>query len=94
MNKSIWNDYSKKKNNYNDKLEDNCRCDILIIGGGITGLSTAYFLKDMNDKIILIDKGEIGSGITNRTTAKISYLQGTIYQSLMNYFGKRNDFIK
>ena len=88
MNKSIWNDYSKKNIKYNNKLDDKHECDILIIGGGITGLTTAYFLKDMNEKIILIDKNEIGSGITNRTTAKISYLQGNIYQTLMNYFGK------
>ena len=56
--------------------------DVGIIGGGITGLSTAYYLKDTNLKIALFDKGSIGQGVTSKTTAKITYLQGDIYQKL------------
>ena len=56
--------------------------DIGIVGGGITGLSTAYYLKDTNLKITLFDKGSIGQGVTSKTTAKITYLQGDIYQKL------------
>ena len=56
--------------------------DVAIIGGGITGLSTAYYLKDSNLKIALFDKGKIGQGVTSKTTAKITYLQGDIYQKL------------
>ena len=56
--------------------------DVGIIGGGITGLSTAYYLKDTNLKIALFDKGLIGQGVTSKTTAKITYLQGDIYQKL------------
>lgn len=53
--------------------------DVGIIGGGITGLSTAYYLKDTNLKIALFDKDLIGQGVTSKTTAKITYLQGDIY---------------
>lgn len=56
--------------------------DVAIIGGGITGLSTAYYLKDSNLKIALFDKEKIGQGVTSKTTAKITYLQGDIYQKL------------
>ena len=56
--------------------------DVGIIGGGITGLSTAYYLKDTNLKIALFDKGSIGQGVTSKMTAKITYLQGDIYQKL------------
>ena len=56
--------------------------DVAIIGGGITGISTAYYLKDSNLKIALFDKGKIGQGVTSKTTAKIAYLQGDIYQKL------------
>ena len=56
--------------------------DVAIIGGGITGLSIAYYLKDSNLKIALFDKGKIGQGVTSKTTAKITYLQGDIYQKL------------
>ena len=56
---SIWEDYFK-----NDKQKTNqfkhIDTDILIIGAGITGLTTAYFLKDTDYKITIIDKYEIG----------------------------------
>ena len=67
----------------------NTDVDILIIGGGITGLTTAYFLKDSGKKILLIDKGKLVSGITAKTTAKITYLQGAVYQELMQRFNKQ-----
>ncbi len=83
-NKSIWEDIKikvKKKD-----MESELNTDILIIGCGITGLTTAYFLKDIEKKVILIDKGKVGSGITSKTTAKISYLQENIYTKLTNNF--------
>lgn len=82
---SIWNDNIKLQNFSKKNFEN--EVDILIIGGGITGLTTAYFLKDTNYKVMLIDKSNIGNGITSKTTAKISYLQGIIYQTITNYFG-------
>ena len=78
-NTSIWDTYSK---DFNTKEIKNINTDILIIGAGITGLTTAYFLKDTNYKIIMIDKGKIGKGVTSKTTAKISYLEQDIYGKL------------
>jgi len=84
---SIWmNDYKNPSNKKKKELNDT---DILIIGGGITGLSCAYFLKDSAYKVTLLDKGKIGCGISSRTTAKINYLQGTIYQDLEKYYGTK-----
>lgn len=56
--------------------------DVAIIGGGITGLSTAYYLRDSNLKVAIFEQGKIGMGVTSRSTAKITYLQGDIYQRL------------
>lgn len=79
--KSIWDDYLLKSTK-ETKSFNHISTDILIIGGGITGLTTAYFLKDKHKKITLIDKGNIGAAITSKTTAKISYLQQDIYRKL------------
>ena len=84
---SIWED-----NNTLKKLKEkniNTDLDILIIGAGITGLSTAYFLKDSNKKIAIIDKNIIGSGITAKTTAKVTFLQKDIYSTLNKNFNKK-----
>ena len=82
---SIWLENFK---NQTKKLDTNEECDVLIIGGGITGLSTAYHLKGKNLKVILVERNEIGSGITSKTTGKITYLQELIYSKLYKEKGK------
>lgn len=78
-NKSIWiNNIHKSSGN----IPNNFNTDVLIIGGGITGLTTAYFLCDSIKNITLIDRDNIGSGVTSKTTAKVTYLQGNIYNQL------------
>ena len=70
MNKSIWIDDKTKGLK---KIDKDLKCETLIIGAGITGLSLAYFLKDKD--VILIDKGKIGYGRTSFSTGKVTYLQ-------------------
>ena len=77
-NNSIWNN---KKTTTNTSFNTN-NVDILIIGGGITGVTVSYLLMNSNKKIMLIDKDKIGYGSTNKSTAKISYIQKDIYQKL------------
>ncbi len=78
MEKSIW------VNNINQKFDDKIinDVDVLIIGGGITGVSAAYNLKDSKLNICLIEAQSIGMGSTSNTTGKITYLQDIIYQKL------------
>ena len=54
------------------KLTENIETEIAIIGGGISGLTTAYFLCKENKKVVLIEDGNIGSGESGRTTAHIT----------------------
>lgn len=84
---SIWEEYKNKEITETKEL-NNVNTDILIIGGGITGLTIAYYLKDSKKIITIIDKSTIGSGITAKTTAKITYLQQDIYRKLTNIHGK------
>ena len=67
-------------------LKENIKCDVLIIGAGISGISTAYHLRGHNLNTVVVDKNEIGHGITSRTTGKITYLQETIYSELKNIY--------
>ncbi len=61
--------------------------DVLIIGGGMAGVLTAYFLHQAGVKYALVEKGRIGSGITCRTTAKITAQHGLIYHKLLKTGG-------
>lgn len=70
------------------KLEKNINTDICIIGAGMTGIMTAYMLLNSGLKICLIDKGEICSGVTENTTAKITSQHNLIYKYLEDSFGE------
>ena len=53
--------------NIEDSKYDNRECDVLIIGGGITGCATARQLAKYNLKIMLVEKGpDVASGQSSR----------------------------
>ena len=43
--------------------------DVCVVGGGIAGLTTAYFLSISGRDVVVLEDGAIGSGETGRTTA-------------------------
>lgn len=55
-----------------DSLTESIETDVCIIGGGISGLTTAYILTKAGKKVVVIDDGTIGGGETSRTTAHLS----------------------
>lgn len=69
------------------QLKGNVNTDVLIIGGGITGILTAYFLKQNGIDCILVEKGSICQGTTAHTTAKITYQHGLVYNKLLKSSG-------
>lgn len=76
--KSIWLNESKLPEF--PELNKDIKTDVLIIGGGIAGILTAYFLHKNGVKYALVEKGRICSGTTGNTTAKITYQHGLIYR--------------
>ena len=68
-------------------LPGNCATDVLIIGGGLTGLLCAYKLKQAGISCILVEANCIGGGTTGHTTAKITAQHGLLYDTLIRRFG-------
>lgn len=89
-NYSIWQD-NIKKSNYKELLDDKC-IDILIIGGGITGISSLYHLKDSNYKSILVEQNKIGMSTTSRSTGKLSFLQNDLLDKIRISSGDESFF--
>jgi glycine/D-amino acid oxidase-like deaminating enzyme/nitrite reductase/ring-hydroxylating ferredoxin subunit len=52
-------------------LRGNMECDVVVIGAGIAGISTAYELALEGSRVIVIDRGRIAGGNTARTTAHL-----------------------
>jgi glycine/D-amino acid oxidase-like deaminating enzyme/nitrite reductase/ring-hydroxylating ferredoxin subunit len=46
--------------------------DVVVIGAGISGLSTAYALAQRGQRVTVLDRGQLGRGMTARTTAHLT----------------------
>lgn len=69
-------------------LKKNITADVVIVGGGITGISSAYCLMKAGKKVVVIEDGNIGSGETGRTTAHLVCALDDRYFELDKIFGK------
>lgn len=83
---SIWMD-TAPSTNY-PSLSKNIETDVAVVGGGIAGLLTAYFLKQAGFKVAVIEEYKIATGTTGYTTAKITSAHGLIYKYLIDKFGQ------
>lgn len=55
------------------KLKKDIECEYLVVGGGVLGVSLAYFLaKNHKKNIVLIDKNEVASGATGKAAGTIT----------------------
>ncbi len=63
--------------------------DVIVVGGGIAGMTTAYLLSKAGKKVILVEDGYIGSGETSRTTAHITHALDDRYYNLEKIHGKQ-----
>ena len=62
--KSLWNETVCRQDF--PSLKSDIKTDVLIIGGGIAGILTAYFLQENGVPYILVEKDRICSGTTDR----------------------------
>ena len=83
---SYWIE-STKELNVKKQIDNNYIADVCVIGAGIAGLSTGYYLAKQGLKVIILDKYGIGEKTSGNTTAKITYQHGLIYDYLINSFG-------
>ena len=85
--KSYWIDTVSNLQKEYMKLNNNINADVCIIGGGLTGLTTAYYLKDSNLSVCVIEKDKICSHTSGNTTGKITSQHGLFYKYLIDSKG-------
>ncbi len=54
------------------ELQSNRRAEVVVVGAGIAGLTTAYLLAKAGRDVLVLDQGGVGHGMTARTTAHLS----------------------
>jgi glycine/D-amino acid oxidase-like deaminating enzyme/nitrite reductase/ring-hydroxylating ferredoxin subunit len=68
-------------------LNKDIQTDVVIIGGGIAGVSVAYCLMQSGKKVVLVEDGYIGSGETGRTSAHLVSALDDRYYDLEKMYG-------
>ncbi|MFI6826999.1 FAD-dependent oxidoreductase [Kribbella sp. NPDC050241] len=71
-----------------DALDTDLNADVLIVGGGVIGLTTALFLQQDGADVILLEAGRIGARTSGNTTGKVTSQHGAIYASLLDRHGR------
>ena len=85
---SLWSATSKEPSI--PALEKNISADVCIIGTGIAGMTTAYLLAREGKSVVVLDKGQIGSGETAYTTAHLSNVIDSGYREIERLHGAKD----
>ena len=64
-------------------LDRDISTEAVVIGAGLCGILTAYFLQKQGIETVVLEANTVGSGQTHLTTAKITWQHGPIYQELL-----------
>jgi glycine/D-amino acid oxidase-like deaminating enzyme/nitrite reductase/ring-hydroxylating ferredoxin subunit len=68
-------------------LREDVDVDVVIVGGGIAGLCTAWELVEAGRRVAVLEADRIAGSVTGYTTAKLSSLHTLIYAKLRKSFG-------
>lgn len=85
---SLWQ-HSVNTFLHNGKKNDD-NYDVVIVGGGITGISTGLLLQNAGMKCLILEANNLCFGTTGGTTAHLNTLMDTPYQTLIKNFGEKN----
>ena len=64
------------------------RVDVIVIGGGMAGILTAYELTKRGVDVIVVERDQVGGTCTSNTTAKITSLHGGNYSKIVRAHGE------
>ncbi|MGB9274174.1 MAG: FAD-dependent oxidoreductase [Terrimicrobiaceae bacterium] len=84
---SLWIDTSPPQDF--PQLRGRVVVDVLVVGGGITGLTTAYLLKKAGCRVALVDQQNIGGGETSHTTAHVTFVTDERLHKLASRLGQQ-----
>src|SRR5215475_5850404 len=71
------------------KLTRDASYDVVVVGGGITGVTAAYLLKQAGKKVCLLERQQLGFVNTGLTTAHLTYVTDVRISKLLSTFGQR-----
>lgn len=79
---SYWEE-ERKNHDLFEEIKEDKKVSVCIIGGGLTGLQTAYNLSDKLD-VVILEKDRICGSTSGKTTGKITSQHGVFYDYLID----------
>jgi glycine/D-amino acid oxidase-like deaminating enzyme/nitrite reductase/ring-hydroxylating ferredoxin subunit len=71
------------------RLDRDAHAEVCVIGAGMAGLSTAYFLSRDGADVLVVDDGSIAGGETSRTTAHLTCVLDDRFHWIEQVHGER-----
>lgn len=68
-------------------LSSSLTVDVAVVGSGIAGTSVAYELSSHGLTIALLDRGQLGRGMSARTSAHLTFQSDDLYQQVISRRG-------
>ena len=70
-----------------DAIDRDQHSDVLVVGGGVIGLTTALYLQQEGTDVVLLEARRIGARTSGNTTGKVTSQHGAIYANLLDQHG-------
>ena len=83
---SYWND-SASISRF-PRLDQDLTTDVVVVGGGLTGLTTAYLLKRAGHRVVVLERDRCAQVDTGHTTAHLTCVTDTRLTELVRSFGE------
>src|SRR2546423_13495127 len=71
-----------------DSIASDLEVDVVVIGGGLTGITAAYLLKNAGAKVALIERNQCACCDTGHTTAHLTCVTDARLYHLVKVFGR------
>jgi len=84
---SVWVD-TGPRHDERPRLDGDVEADVVVIGGGIVGITTAVLLQDAGVRTVLLEANRVACGVSGFTTAKVSSQHGFVYDRVRSRFGR------
>ena len=72
------------------KLDGDADADVVVVGGGITGLTTAYLLAKAGKSVVVLERGRCAATDTGHTSAHLTMVTDVRLSELVKKFGRNH----